>query len=147
MNISLPPPLMNLTSFNTITANLQMAYVKAAHSSMLVSSQECIENNIQLDLPKFVKDDIIMVWVGSRLGVLKVSLKGKLLSDDKRLTGKGRMTNKVIYTLQNYYGMAIRQNRGDIYGMKKSIAALIYHCSAKDDPEDRYKFCPRTIES
>ena len=85
--------------------------------------------------------------VGSRLRALKVSYKGKLLSDGKRLTGKGRMTDKVINTLQNYYGMAVRQNKGDLYGMKKSIAALIHHCSENDDAEDRHKFCPQSNDT
>ena len=28
------------------------------------------------------------------------------------LTGKGKLTDKVVNTLQNYFGMAIRQNKG-----------------------------------
>jgi len=43
---------------------------------------------------------------------LKQTWKGKKLSDGKGLTGKGRMTEKVMNTLQNYYGMSIRQNTG-----------------------------------
>lgn len=35
--------------------------------------------------------------------------------------GAGRLTDKAINTLQNYYGMAIRNNVGDLYGMKKSV--------------------------
>ena len=39
------------------------------------------------------------------------------------LTGKGRMTDKMMNTLQNYYGMAIRrQNKGKLYAMEKSVA-------------------------
>ena len=56
--------------------------------------------------------------------------KGKILKDGKRLIGKGRMTDKVINTLQNCYGMSIRQNKRNLYGMKKAITLiLIHHCS------------------
>ena len=57
--------------------------------------------------------------VGTRLRALKVSYKGVLLDDGKHLTGQGRMTDKVINTLQNYYGMAIRQNKGKLYSKRK----------------------------
>ena len=57
------------------------------------------------------------------------------------------MTDKEINTLQNYYGMCIRQNKDNLYGMKKSIAALIHHCSENNDDDDRHKYCPATGES
>ena len=31
------------------------------------------------------------------------------------------LTDKAINTLQNYYGMAIRQNKNDLYSMKKAV--------------------------
>ena len=85
--------------------------------------------------------------VGARLRSLKQSYKGKLLVDKKRFTGVGRMTDKVINTLQNYYGMCIRQNKGDLYGMKKSVASLIHHCSEDDNDDNRHKYCPATGDS
>ena len=85
--------------------------------------------------------------VGARLRTLKDSMKGKKLSDGKGLTGKGRMTNLVMNTLQNYYGLAIRQNKGNVFGMKKSIAALIYHCSENANQDTRHQYCPRTANS
>ena len=45
--------------------------------------------------------------------------KGKKLSDGKTVGGKGRLTGKVIDKMQNYYGKAIRGNKGDLNGMKK----------------------------
>lgn len=45
--------------------------------------------------------------VGSRLRKLKLKYKGKLLADGKPITGPGRLTDRVIDTLQNYYGLAI----------------------------------------
>ena len=37
-------------------------------------------------------------------------MKGKNLSDDKGILGKGRLADKLINKMQNYYGMAIHQN-------------------------------------
>lgn len=85
--------------------------------------------------------------VGSRLRTLKDNMKGKVLDDGKKLTGQGRLTNHIMNTLQNYYGLAIRQNKGNVYAMKKSIAAIIHHCSENKDNELRHKFCPRTADS
>ena len=31
--------------------------------------------------------------------------------------------------MQNYYGMAIRQNAGQLHEMKKVIGAVLWHCS------------------
>lgn len=85
--------------------------------------------------------------VGTRLRDLKVKYKGRKLADGKGLTGKGRMTDKVINTLQNYYGMAIRQNKDNLYGMKKSVAAVIHHCSSATTNEERHLYCPRNVNS
>ena len=83
--------------------------------------------------------------VGSRLHRLKKTCKEKL-SDGKPMGGKGRLTDKIINELQNSMGMAIRQNIGNLYAMKKSVAALLYH-DAEGSLEERPKFCPRTVDS
>ncbi len=44
---------------------------------------------------------------GTRLRRLKNSNKGVKLADGKGLAGAGRLTDKCIDTLQNYYGLAI----------------------------------------
>ena len=43
----------------------------------------------------------------TRLRTLRTTLKGKILSDGKKISGGGRLTDKVINTTKNYYGMAI----------------------------------------
>lgn len=84
--------------------------------------------------------------LGTRLRKLRVAYKGKVLGDGKSLTGRGRLTDVAINTLQNFFGMAIRQNAGNIYPMKKAIAAVLFHCTDIPDAE-RHKFCPRTATS
>ena len=85
--------------------------------------------------------------LGTRLRNLRIEYKGKVLSDGKKISGKGRLTDKAINTLQNYYGMAIRHNTGDLYGMKKAVAAVLFHCSESKDNETRHRYCPRTTDS
>ena len=58
------------------------------------------------------------------------------------LSGRGKLTDKVSNSLQNYYGMAIRQNKGDLYKMKKAVGAVLWHCTAFDDDDFRHRFCP-----
>ena len=48
--------------------------------------------------------------VGSRLRKLNNKSKGVKLADGKGLAGKGKLTDGKIDVLQNYYGLAIREN-------------------------------------
>ena len=52
--------------------------------------------------------------VGTRLRILKECYRGKVLSDNKKLFGKGRLTEKVINTLQNYQMLVIIRFRKKI---------------------------------
>ena len=45
--------------------------------------------------------------LGTRCRTLRQTYKGKKLSDSKGISGKGRLTDKAINTLQSYCGMAI----------------------------------------
>ena len=94
--------------------------------------------------------------VGAGLRSYKQIYKGKKLKDNKLLSGAGRLTNKVKNTLQNYYGMVVRSNIGDLYAMKKGIAAILHHCSVffvgevddkMVDDKKRHQFCPRTEDT
>lgn len=85
--------------------------------------------------------------MGTRLRNLVRDKRGQKLSDGKGISGKNRLTKKIINAMQNYYGMAIRQNTTNLYAMKKSIIAILFHCSENKDMDDRHKFCPRTKES
>ena len=80
--------------------------------------------------------------MGTRLRNLTQTFRGQKLADGKGISGKNRLTKKVINTIQNYYGMAIRQNLNNIYAMKKAIIAILFHCSENVSLEDKHKFCP-----
>lgn len=85
--------------------------------------------------------------LGTRLRNLLRKKKGQKLSDGRLLSGKNRLTRKIMNAMQTYYGMAIRQNVNSLYQMKKAVIAILFHCSENVSMEERHKFCPRTAES
>ena len=85
--------------------------------------------------------------LGTRLRTLRTTLKGKILSDGKKISGRGRLIDKVINTMQNFYGMAIRQNTNDLFAMRKSVIATLMHNTNFDDAETRHRYCPKRTDS
>ena len=79
--------------------------------------------------------------VGARLRRLCQQYKGKKLEDGKPLMGKNRLTNKVIHTLQNYYGIAIRQNTDSLIDMINAVWASLYHVASSDESPNHF-MCP-----
>lgn len=76
--------------------------------------------------------------VGSRLRKLK--------STTPHLKGKGKLTDQFIDRLQNYYGIAIRSNTGNLDDMQTATIAAFFHCcSSKDHP--MHAQCPKGIDS
>ena len=58
--------------------------------------------------------------------------------------------------MQNYYGMAIRQNtlsshnsdkEKALYSMKKSVLATLWHCTYMSENQERHAFCPREFNN
>ena len=70
---------------------------------------------------------------GTRLRRLKQENRGLKLGDGKGLSGAGRLTDKVIDTLQNYYGFAIRQNAGKLDAMEQSVKAVLPHVASSEE--------------
>ena len=68
------------------------------------------------------------------------------MSHGKGISGKGRLTDKAINALQNYYGMAKKQNTNDLYLMKKAIGAVLYHYSYIPNENIWHQFCPKTAD-
>lgn len=79
--------------------------------------------------------------MGTRLRKLKVERKGTMLSDGKPLSGKGRLTEKLINEITSYYGNAIRQHSDSLVNMRKAIWAIYYHKMSTDD-HPKHDFCP-----
>ena len=83
--------------------------------------------------------------MGTNLRSYKNKNKGKKLADGGTVGGRGRLTDAVIDSLQNYYGYAIRNNTNDIEKMEKAIWAIFYHSiQGENEPcEIQHQFCPQ----
>ncbi|GFW86392.1 uncharacterized protein TNCV_4331761 [Trichonephila clavipes] len=60
--------------------------------------------------------------VGARLRKLKCK--------NKNLSGKGKLTDSCIDRLQNYYGIAVHSNVGNLSGLQQNVIAALFHCSS-----------------
>ena len=78
---------------------------------------------------------------GTRLRRLKQENKGLKLPDGKGLSGAGRLTDKSIDTLQNYFGFAIRQNAGNLDAMQQSVKAVLSHVASSEE-NPMHDSCP-----
>ena len=56
----------------------------------------------------------------------------------KEVDGKSKFTLAIMHTLQNFYGSAIRTNKGDSEKMSKGILAILFHY--KEGPD--HSLCP-----
>ena len=85
--------------------------------------------------------------LGTSLWTLRTTLNGKILSDGKKISRRGRLTDKVINTMQNYHGIAISQNSNDLFAMRKSIIARLMHDTNFDDAGTRHRYYLKNIDS
>jgi len=93
--------------------------VKDTYGENSVSKLECIGH--------------IQKRVGSRLRKLKNTTKG--------LSGKGKLTDAFINRLQNYYGIVIRSNVGNLPKMQQNVIAALFHC-ASNSKKSMHGQCP-----
>ena len=80
-------------------------------------------------------------------GQIDISHPHQLIKWRKVIVGKGRLSNRAINTMQNYYGMAIRQNTDNLYAMCKAAGAVLYHCSDIKKESIHHRFCPHGTSS
>ncbi|GFV72622.1 DUF1758 domain-containing protein [Trichonephila clavipes] len=85
--------------------------------------------------------------IGARLRALKNNLKSTKQSDNKPISGRGRLTDAKILLLQKYYGLAIRRNVGkSVADMSKSIWVIYFHKLSTDE-NPQHALCPMGEES
>lgn len=65
----------------------------------------------------------------------------KLKKEKKGMRGKGKLTDSMIDKLQNYYGIAIRSNSGNLAEMKSNVLATLFHC-ASTEQRPLHTYCP-----
>ena len=63
------------------------------------------------------------------------------MADGKGLGGAGRLTIARIDTIQSFYGLCIRQNKGDAKAMSKATRAILLHYSSTGE-NPQHDCCP-----
>ena len=121
--------------FERSIENNQLRYTELYGDGDSKSHQQ-VKDIIQQMYLKFKKKQCIG-HVQKRVGTALRKLK----KEDSKLGGKGKLTNHMIDKLQNYYGIAIRSNVGNLEGMKKAVAASLFHC-ASSDKRPLHEHCP-----
>ena len=84
--------------------------------------------------------------LGTRLRKLKSVHTKKKLADGKAIGGRGRLTDKMVDTMQNYYGLAIRKNKNNLTGMANDVKAGLYHLASTDE-NPQHHLCPMGKDS
>ena len=115
--------------------NVKEECYKKYGDQYIVTKEECVGH--------------IQKRLGTALRKYKVTMKGKKLKDGKTVGGKGRLTDKVIDRMQNFFGQAIRNNSGLKESMKKDILAILKHM-VKDDTlylDQQHENCPKDSSS
>lgn len=100
------------------------ASVKGTYEGITVKKMECVGH--------------VQKRVGCRLRNLKKRNKG--------FGGRGKLTNATIDRLQNYYGIALRQNVNDLAKMKTAIHATLFHVSSSKT-NNWHTHCPEGADS
>ena len=93
--------------------------VKEIYPNITVRKFECIGH--------------VQKHVGSRLRKLKQMNKG--------IGGKGKLTLNIVDKLQNFFGLAIRQNVGNREAMSKAIHASLFHVASSRE-NNWHSHCP-----
>ena len=118
--------------------------------TQLISDGDSKTHSMLLQIQPYGEDHVVekMDCVGhvqKRMGTalrnLKSQYRGQKLADGKTIGGTGRLTDKVINSLQNYYGDAIRRNKGDVQAMMKGVQATLLHCNSTNE-HPRHHLCP-----
>ena len=60
---------------------------------------------------------------------------------------RDRLTDAIIDRLQNFGGVTIRQNQGNLEIMKSSLLASLIHVASKEDNNFPFAHCPTGSDS
>ena len=88
----------------------------------------------------FIRKDECYVHIIRRMS--RALRKCKADMKKQRVKGVAKFTTKVMQTLVNFYGLAIRQHKGDADGMAKAVRAILGHYQENLDHTD----CPTGSE-
>ena len=81
-----------------------------------------------------------------RLGSKNIKVQTKDKGEGKVTKAKSRLTDSVIDKLQNYFGIALRSNVGDLQKMQDAILASLFHVASSEN-NNFHVYCPKTYDS
>ena len=81
-------------------------------------------------------DSFLAATAATATTTTTITNAGSMENTSIRLSCVGRLNNKWINKLQNYYRLATCQNTDSLILMRKVVGAVLYHCS-----EARHIFC------
>ncbi|GBM54170.1 hypothetical protein AVEN_64518-1 [Araneus ventricosus] len=112
---------------------LKISESKVYEDELVVEKLECIGH--------------VQKRMGTRLRNLRNKLKSTKLSDGKKISGRGRLTDAQILLIQKYYGLAIRRNTSkSVDEMSKSIWTIYFH-KLSTDAKPQHGVCPMGSDS
>ena len=89
--------------------------------------------------------DHIQKLIGTAFREYKRIMKWIRLADEKSVSGKGGLTDFVINRIQKYFVYCIRNNKGNLQGMKNDIWAIFKHIIEDDSISvaEQHANCPK----
>ena len=107
------------------------------------SFKEVVESNPYSESGIVPEEVEYVGHVQKRLGTSLRNKIKKYKGTTTPLSGKIKPAEKNINFVPNFYGIAIRQNSGNLYQMKEAIGAILWHCTVINDIEVRQQFFPK----
>ena len=83
-----------------------------------------------------------MCWLCAKVGDTSSKQSERINSTSTPIGGTGQLNEETMNSMQNFYGLAIRQNLNDKYEMKKAVGATLFLCTDITDSESRHLFFP-----
>ena len=84
--------------------------------------------------------------VSKRMGTALRTLVASRKAQKLPISGKGKLTDGLIKKLTNYYGRAIKDNTGNLEGMRNAVWASFFH-TLSTDTDPHHSRCPTGDES
>ena len=91
--------------------------------------------------PSHTKNAILLPTTLECVGYVQKRLGTRLRNKVKEykgisipIGGRVQLHEKMINSMQNFYGIPIRQNLNEKYEMKKAIGAILFHCTDIANP-------------
>ena len=102
------------------------------------SYEELVDSKLYVDYSIITEKLECVRHAQKRLGTRRCTKVKEYKGTATPLSGAGKLTEKTINSLKNYYGKAIRSNSNELYAMKKAVGAFLWHCAKFDNNDHRH---------